>query len=55
MKTKKEKKIDKTLIDTITYVEQGFIKGLWRHRRADIDHIFKGFEELKQRNNEKNN
>ncbi len=49
------KKTDKTLEDTIKFVQKGFTKGLWKHRRPDIDHIFKGFEQLKKRNYEKNN
>jgi len=45
-KEKKNKTTDSTLIDTKEFVVKGFTKGLWRHRRADIDHILKGFDNL---------
>jgi len=46
MKKKPGKTTDLTLIDTKNFVVKGFTKGLWRHRRADIEHILKGFDTL---------
>ena len=46
---KKKHEEIKYLYQTINFVKKGFTKGLWSNRRADIDHIFKGFSELKNK------
>jgi hypothetical protein len=46
---KKKQEEIKHLDQTIDFVKKGFIKGLWANRKADIDHIFKGFSELKNK------
>tara|TARA_R100001443_G_C3334402_1_gene173063 strand:- start:565 stop:732 length:168 start_codon:yes stop_codon:yes gene_type:complete len=41
------------LDETINFVKKGFIKGLWKHRRADAEHIINKLYEFKkeQKNN----
>jgi hypothetical protein len=46
MKKKQEKTTDINLIESKKFVQLGFTKGLWKHRRSDIDHIMKGFDNL---------
>ena len=41
------------LDDTIEFVKKGFSKGLWKHRRADAEHIINKLYEFKKE--EKNN
>ena len=41
---------DKTLDDTIEFVKKGFIKGLWKHRRSDAEHIINKLYGFKKEN-----
>ncbi len=44
-----------TLNETIKFIQQGIIKGRWKHRKNDFESYLLNLEKLKNRNHGKKN